>query len=607
MTTTTTSTPNPTPATPATDVANGKGRSVTAGFSDGLGDRQLMFDPAAATSFELLHIKKEFADAPEFEDALRARVEDLRQVQHPSLATIHGVERRNDGALLLASKLVAGRRVSELVPKARGPAFALELIRLITPALAVLHKSGNRVIHGALTAERIIVTRDGRLMVVEHALGSAIESLKLSRAKLNDLGIAVPAGEHVNFDGRIDMGQLGFIALSLLLGRQLEAADFPIGVPALLDEFVMSSGSPILAAKLRGWLERAMQISPRSFPSAKEATDALTELPDDADLRVSEASMAAVSVLTPARMPAITDKSIKPLAAAKPSLAPVPPKPSLAPVPPAAERAGRREVPAPDFLSEPSSSSSQPAFRSGWLTVALAVLAGVEGVAIGVLLYTRPAEQPATTSPASHVAAVQPPATPFASPSPSPVPPSSTPLSTSPTPSPVLPKPEVTTPAPAVATAAAAATAPAGPRFGGITVTSPIELQVFKDGTLLGTTGGNIAVAEGAQNLLFVNETLGFRTSQTVTVKFGQMTNVKIGVPNGRISINAVPWADVTIDGNAAGETPIANLALPIGTHEIVFKHPQLGEKKQTVVVKVDGIVKVTQTFQPDGGGGGQR
>lgn len=600
MTTTTTSTPNAAPATPAADVANGKGRSLTPGFSDGLGDRQLMFDPAAATSFELLHIKKEFADAPEFEAALRARVEELRQVQHPSLATIHGVERRNDGALLLVSKLVAGRRVSELVPKARGAAFALELIRLITPALAVLHKSGDRLAHGALTADRIIVTRDGRLMVIEQALGSAIESLKLSRARLNDLGIAVPAGEHVQFDHRTDMAQLGFIALSLLLGRQLEASDFPIGVPALLDEFVMSSGSPVLAAKLRGWLERAMQISPRSFPSAKEATDALNDLPDDADLRVSEASMAAVSVMTPTRMPAITDKSIK-AAAAKPSLAPVPTKPSAASSVPAAPDRSRREVPSPDFLSETSSSAGRSIFRAPWMTAALAVLAGVEGVAIGVLLYARPAAQPPATSPASHVTAVQPPAAPFASPSPSPV---NTPAALSPTPSPVLPKAEVTTPAPAVATAAApVAAAPSGPRFGGITVSSPIELQVFKDGTLLGTTGGNIAVAEGAQNLLFVNETLGFRTSQTVTVKFGQMTNVKIGVPNGRISINAVPWADVTIDGNAAGETPIANLALPIGTHEIVFKHPQLGEKKQTVVVKVDGIVKVTQTFQPDGGG----
>ena len=57
--------------------------------------------------------------------------------------------------------------------------------------------------------------------------------------------------------------------------------------------------------------------------------------------------------------------------------------------------------------------------------------------------------------------------------------------------------------------------------------------------------------------------------------------------------------ADVEIDGQPAGETPLANMTLPIGTHEITFRHPQLGVRKQTVVVKLDGLTRVTQTFQP--------
>ena len=44
----------------------------------------------------------------------------------------------------------------------------------------------------------------------------------------------------------------------------------------------------------------------------------------------------------------------------------------------------------------------------------------------------------------------------------------------------------------------------------------------------------------------------------------------------------------------------LANLTLPIGTHEVVFTHPQFGERKQTVVVKMDGLLRVTQTFQQD-------
>jgi hypothetical protein len=53
--------------------------------------------------------------------------------------------------------------------------------------------------------------------------------------------------------------------------------------------------------------------------------------------------------------------------------------------------------------------------------------------------------------------------------------------------------------------------------------------------------------------------------------------------------VNARPWADITLDGNSIGQTPIANLPVSIGSHEMVFKHPQFGERKQTVTVSVDG------------------
>ena len=73
---------------------------------------------------------------------------------------------------------------------------------------------------------------------------------------------------------------------------------------------------------------------------------------------------------------------------------------------------------------------------------------------------------------------------------------------------------------------------------------------------------------------------------------------MRLTLPQGRININATPWATVWINGNAAGETPIANLALPIGNHEIVFRHPQLGEQRLTATVKADAIARVSASFQ---------
>ena len=200
-------------------------RRYTPSFSDGLGDRLLTFDNSTGMSLELLCFKKEFSELPAFERALRERVELLGQFHHPSVATVRGVERLpDDEGLALVSKLTPGRRLSDPLPQAMGPVFALELIRQLTPALAALQQAGPGVAHGAISAERIVVAREGRLVLVDHVTGSAIEALGLPVSRLrSELGLALQVGpDATHLDGRSDIIQLGFLALSLLLGRRLD-------------------------------------------------------------------------------------------------------------------------------------------------------------------------------------------------------------------------------------------------------------------------------------------------------------------------------------------------------------------------------------------------
>jgi hypothetical protein len=567
--------PSPTPETPQP-----RARSYTPGFADELGDRQLAFDHATATSLEVLRFKAEFGDSKEFEIALRSRVEAFRDLQHPSLSTVRSVERTDGEGLTLVSKHVTGRRVSELLAKARGPVFALELIRQVTPALATLQLASEGVSHGALSAERIVVTRDGRLVVVEHVLGSAIEALNLPRQRLIDLGLVVPEGSGpISLGPRSDMIQLGFIALSLLLGRKLEPADYPDQVPALLDEFTKSSGSAIVSGKLRGWLERALQIADRPFTKARDAHDAFGDLPDDVDLQAAESSRTLLAF--PSGETAGSPTPHAPAPSARSSASQTSEGTAV--------DYGRGRQKLDTFAHTQTVKSRSWSGTAFWVAAGLAVLASVEAAVI-VVMYARPAADvielksprventrslassaalPAAS--ASNQAALALLASGGASAATPPAPP----------PAPVEPAPVTS-----------------GPKFGGLTVTAAIELQVIKDGRTIGTTAAPIAINEGSQTILLVNETLGFRLSQTVTVKGGQMTSLNISVPNGRVSINAAPWAEVTIDGTPAGQTPLANLSLPIGTHEVVFRHPQLGERKQTITVKVDGLTRVSQSFQ---------
>jgi len=52
-----------------------------------------------------------------------------------------------------------------------------------------------------------------------------------------------------------------------------------------------------------------------------------------------------------------------------------------------------------------------------------------------------------------------------------------------------------------------------------------------------------------------------------------------------------------TGNGNSVGDTPLANLSLPAGEHQITFRHPQLGEQTQRVMVKSGALTRVSATL----------
>jgi PEGA domain-containing protein len=128
-----------------------------------------------------------------------------------------------------------------------------------------------------------------------------------------------------------------------------------------------------------------------------------------------------------------------------------------------------------------------------------------------------------------------------------------------------------------------------------VRVVSPLELQVLEGDRVLGSTAdGPIIASAGRHELEFVNNAFGYRDRRVITLKPGEVMSVSIPHPEGRISINAVPWADVWIDNQHVGETPLANLAVPIGQHEVSFRHPSYGEQKRTTIVRHDTPTRIS-------------
>jgi hypothetical protein len=130
---------------------------------------------------------------------------------------------------------------------------------------------------------------------------------------------------------------------------------------------------------------------------------------------------------------------------------------------------------------------------------------------------------------------------------------------------------------------------------GWIAIKAPFEMQVFEDRRLIGTSETDrIMISTGKHALEIVSETLGYRVTRTVQVLPGKVASIGIELPNGTLNVNAQPWAEVWIDNKRIGETPIGNVSLPIGPHEVVFRHPQLGEKRQAISVTAAAPVRVS-------------
>jgi hypothetical protein len=156
--------------------------------------------------------------------------------------------------------------------------------------------------------------------------------------------------------------------------------------------------------------------------------------------------------------------------------------------------------------------------------------------------------------------------------------------------------PSAATPPPPPAPAPEVSSAPLA---GWISTKLPFSVEIRENGRLLGTSDAErLMLAAGAHQLEFVNAALSYRATRSVQVTAGKVSPVALELPTGSVNVNAVPWAEVWLNGTRIGETPIGNLSVPIGAHELVFRHPQFGEKRHAVSVTAGAPVRVSMDMR---------
>ena len=337
--------------------------TTSSGFADGFGLRQRSGEAGTADLIETLWLRDALADASGFDFALRERVSRLANFRHAYYAKVRRVDRLDNGAALaLVGDTVEGARLSRILDVADACDLDLDinaalcLLRQIVPAVAMLHQNARDVSHGSLAPERILVTPNARVVLVEYVLGAAVESLAYSRERLwKELRIAVPPGAGAaRLNHRADVMQIGVVALALVLGRPLgddDLRDLPAMLASATENSAMGGREPISDA-LRRWLSRALQLDSRgSFESALEAQLALDDVLSG-DAGYIAAPVALESFLTrynenAAKVPAAPAAAAPPPAASEPPAAPlarVEPAPAPLKVPPPTPKLGVAKV-----------------------------------------------------------------------------------------------------------------------------------------------------------------------------------------------------------------------------------------------------------------------
>jgi hypothetical protein len=134
---------------------------------------------------------------------------------------------------------------------------------------------------------------------------------------------------------------------------------------------------------------------------------------------------------------------------------------------------------------------------------------------------------------------------------------------------------------------------------GWLALTSPVELTLTEGDQVIGTTKATrVMLPAGTHNVALSNAGLEFQTTLAVRIEGGKTLTRAVVLPTGLLSINAVPWANVSVDGAEIGTTPLANVPLTIGTHEVVWRHPQLGERRRTIAITARTPTRVGMDFK---------
>lgn len=182
----------------------------------------------------------------------------LAAVRHPAVASIHDVQRSDEGAFIIMEHVLGGSLRARLERGRLDPREWRVVAEDVLDGLSAIHAAG--LVHGDLKPANVLLTESGR-------------------AKLADFGIARGDDERTrtNVGGTSVHGTPCYMSPEQARGaRASMASDLYAAALTLLEALRGDADAPSEATPLGSWFRRALDVSPsRRFSSAREMKDAL--------------------------------------------------------------------------------------------------------------------------------------------------------------------------------------------------------------------------------------------------------------------------------------------------------------------------------------------
>jgi serine/threonine protein kinase len=485
--------------------------------------------------FCVKQIRTELAERREFIDLFVAEAKLTVSLTHSNIVPVYELG-MVDGTYFLALELIDGPTLAQIVKQGRlPPALAGYVVEQVLRGLDYAHRRG--VVHRDLSPANVLVSRDGEVKIVDFGISSRGGSRVVQGGSR---GYMAPEQEKGgDADARSDLYAVGVLLWELCAGRKYDgnSADAPEALESVI--------------------KRATDHDPEArFPDAASMLGQVSRYLRDLSMGPTQLEL---SEHVRKRFPAVVSGSAKTTAlrGTGPHTVPVEGRraqngtgPHTAAVPGRTGKqvtfATRIEV---EALAEP---------RSRWLRLAAAV--AVVAALGGGVAWWRASATPVTADP---------------TPNPAPNP--------APNPTPPVPNP------------------PAAPATGHLTLTTvPPGAEARAGDRLLGTTPLEADLPLDAAVVLHLRKR-GFApvdkplepSAFAGTPRAATVSERLTPLGKGELTLNALPWAHVTIDGEKRPDTPLIKLALTAGPHQVKLVCPPTGrELRFTVVVEADKEVK---------------